>query len=1211
MKQFVPLSKIVFSVLLLSYSFVFSQTKEQQDLITSRYDFQKLNQLENQFSSKVSQEKQAAIQYAQQRGIETKITLEDGGLAELQRIDPDGSLIYYRTLNVAAARSTRTNHLNSGGSLGLNLMGQNMRAYVWDGGHARASHQEYGGAGGTNRYTVADGSTSLNYHAAHVTGTIMASGVVANAKGMAPHSRVSGYDWNSDLSEATTAAGNGMLVSNHSYGFRSDLVPDYYFGAYITDSRDWDALLYNAPYYLMVVAAGNDGTTNYNGSPLSPSNPQYDKLTGHSTSKNNMVVASAQDANIDSNGNLVSVSISSFSSQGPTDDLRIKPDITGNGQGVYSTYDNSNTAYNSISGTSMASPNVAGTLLLLQEHANNVNGNFMRSATLKGLALHTADDAGATGPDAIFGWGLMNAKRAAEAISQNGEESLISELTLMPGQTYSIQVDSDGVNDLMASISWTDPAGTATTATNSSIARLVNDLDIRVTKGGTTHFPWRLTAVNANGKGDNTKDPFERVDVSNASGTYTITVTHKGSLSGGSQNYTLIVTGLTSTPVACTATVPTGLTPSGVGTTSAILSWNSVAGATYDVRYRQTGTSNWTTVAVSGTTTTLSGLSAETSYEAQVRSKCADGSTSNYSSSTTFTTQQVQLVYCTSQGNNVNDEYISRVQLNTINNVSGSGGGYSDFTNISTDLTVGDTYTVTVTPTWTGTVYAEGYSVWIDYNNDGDFTDAGEQVWTRAATTASPVSGTFTIPAGALQGQTRMRVSMKYNGIPTSCETFTYGEVEDYTVNIVSSGADTQAPTAPTNLTASNITQTTVDLSWNASTDNVGVTGYDVYQGASLLGTVTGTSASVTGLTASTSYSFSVRAKDAAGNISASSNTVNVTTLSPPDTQAPTAPTNLTASNVTQTTVDLSWNASTDNVGVTGYDVYQGASLLGTVTGTSATVTGLTANTPYSFSVRAKDAAGNISASSNTVNVTTLGTTLVYCNSQGNSTNDEWIQRVQLGSINNNSGSNGGYADFTNLSTTLVKGTSNTITITPGWAGTKYREAYRVWIDYNQDGDFDDAGELVYSRARTTASPVSGSFTVPTSALNGATRMRVSMKYNAYPTSCETFTWGEVEDYTVIISSTGSQGYEYTTISNDYDDDTTLEVYPNPVKGNVLNAVLSNGTATQYRILNMLGQEVRKGNFSNTIDVSQLQSGAYFIEVVSDNKTFMERFIKQ
>jgi len=1209
MKNFVSKSKIVLSVLLLSCTLVFSQTKEEQELITSRYDLQKLNQLESSFSSQELQQKQTAIQFAQQKGIQTRITLEDGGIAELQRVDPDGSLIYYRTLNVAAALSTRTNHLNSGGSLGLNLMGQNMRAYVWDGGHARASHQEYDGAGGTNRYSVADGSTSLNFHAAHVTGTIMASGVVASAKGMAPHALVSGYDWNSDLSEATSAAGNGMLISNHSYGFRSDLVPDYYFGAYITDSRDWDALHYNAPYYLMVVAAGNDGTTNYNAAPLNPSFPQYDKLTGHSTSKNNMVVASAQDANVNSNGDLISVSISSFSSQGPTDDLRIKPDITGNGQGVYSTYQNSDNAYNSISGTSMASPNVAGTLLLLQEHANNVNGNYMRSATLKGLALHTADDAGMTGPDAIFGWGLLNAKRAAEAISNNGNESLISELTLFPGQTFTIEVDSDGVNALMASISWTDPAGTATTATNNSTPRLVNDLDIRITQSGNTYYPWRLTGVNTNANnGDNNRDPFERVDVANASGTYTITVTHKGSLSGGSQNYSLIITGISSEPIACTATVPSGLTPSGVGTTSAILSWNSVDGASYDLRYRVQGTSNWTTVAVSGTTTTLSGLSANTAYEAQVRSKCPDGTNSNYSSSTTFTTQEVQLEYCASQGTNVSDEYISRVQLNTINNPSGSGNGYSDFTNISTDLTAGDSYSITVTPTWTGTVYAEGYAVWIDYNNDGDFTDAGELAWSQSPTTASPVSGSFTVPAGAVEGSTRMRVSMKYNGIPTSCETFTWGEVEDYTVNIVAEGPDTQAPTAPTNLTASNITQTTVDLSWNASTDNVGVVGYDVYMGSSLLGTVTGTTATVTGLTASTSYSFSVRAKDDAGNISPASNTVNVTTLAPPDTQAPTAPTNLTASNVTQTTVDLSWGASTDNVGVVGYDVYQGATLLGTVTGTSASVTGLTASTTYSFSVRAKDAAGNISPSSNVVSVTTLGNTVTYCTSQGNNSSDEWIQRVQLGSINNNSGNNGGYADFTNISTTLVKGTSNTITITPGWSGTRYREAYRVWIDYNQNGVF-DSNELVYNRTRTNATSVSGSFTVPTTALNGPTRMRVSMKYNASPTACEIFAWGEVEDYTVVISSNGGQNYGQT-----FFDDSLAEfvIYPNPVKGSVLNLQLKEAVGSEVRVLNVLGQIVSQQAFDTTLNVSQLNSGVYFVEVkTADGQTLRKRFIKE
>jgi Zn-dependent metalloprotease/chitodextrinase len=328
--------------------------------------------------------------------------------------------------------------------------------------------------------------------------------------------------------------------------------------------------------------------------------------------------------------------------------------------------------------------------------------------------------------------------------------------------------------------------------------------------------------------------------------------------------------------------------------------------------------------------------------------------------------------YCASASTNTNDEYISRVQLGSIDNASGAQF-YSNFTSQSTDLNEGQSYTVTVTPTWTGTVYAEGYAVWIDYNEDQDFDDAGELVWSKAASTNTPNSGSFTVPMGTAGSATRMRVSMKYNGVPTACETFTYGEVEDYTVNLGGSTADTQAPSNPTSLAASNITETTADLSWNASTDNVGVTGYDVYQGATNLGTVTGTSDQVTGLTASTSYAFSVRARDAAGNVSEASNTVNVTTSPAPDTQAPSTPASLAVSGVTDTTVDLSWNASTDNVGVTGYDVYQGATNLGTVSGTSSQITGLTEATTYSFSVRARDAAGNISGASNTVNATTTG----------------------------------------------------------------------------------------------------------------------------------------------------------------------------------------------------------------------------------------------
>lgn len=187
---------------------------------------------------------------------------------------------------------------------------------------------------------------------------------------------------------------------------------------------------------------------------------------------------------------------------------------------------------------------------------------------------------------------------------------------------------------------------------------------------------------------------------------------------------------------------------------------------------------------------------------------------------------------------------------------------------------------------------------------------------------------------------------------------------------------DTQAPTTPTSLNATNITQTSATINWTASTDNVGVTGYDIYQNGVKLNTslITTTNYAVTGLTTATAYQFYVNAKDAAGNISTNSNTLTVTTLAPPDTQAPTAPTNLSSSSITQTSLSLSWTAATDNVAVTGYDVYRNGAKINTsvVTTTSYAVTGLTASTTYSFYVQARDAAGNLSVNSNTINATTL-----------------------------------------------------------------------------------------------------------------------------------------------------------------------------------------------------------------------------------------------
>ena len=473
-------------------------------------------------------------------------------------------------------------------------------------------------------------------------------------------------------------------------------------------------------------------------------------------------------------------------------------------------------------------------------------------------------------------------------------------------------------------------------------------------------------------------------------------------------------------------------------------------------------------------------------------------------------------------------------------------------------------------------------------------TDAGTTWATILA--ATPNDGTQAVTIPNIPGTTNRIMVKGTNHI--------FFDVSNTNFTITAgSGADTTAPTAPI-LTASGTTQTTTNLAWSGATDNVAVTGYEVYRGTTLLGSTASTTYSVTGLTASTAYTFSVKSKDAAGNTSASSNSVNVTTLAPDlDTTAPTAPT-LSASGTTQTTTNLSWSGATDNTAVTGYDVYSGTTLLGSTTSTTYSVTGLTASTAYTFSVKAKDAAGNTSASSNIVNVTTLAVaTVTYCTSQGNSVADEKIGKVVFATINNTSTGGTGYTNFTNLSTNVARGSSNTITITPSWTSTKYSEGYAVFIDYNQDGDFADSGETVFTKAASTATTATGTITIPATATLGATRMRVSMKYNAIPTSCEAFSYGQVEDYTVNITATAKIEEASRTIS--------FSLYPNPVKGDVLT--ISNlEIDSNYRIFNMIGQELSKGKIENeTINVSNIATGTYIIEVSNANGSTSKRFIKQ
>ena len=190
---------------------------------------------------------------------------------------------------------------------------------------------------------------------------------------------------------------------------------------------------------------------------------------------------------------------------------------------------------------------------------------------------------------------------------------------------------------------------------------------------------------------------------------------------------------------------------------------------------------------------------------------------------------------------------------------------------------------------------------------------------------------------------------------------------------LVSNPGDTQKPTVPGTITFSNISQESIKLNWGASTDNKGVTAYDVFMNGTKEVTVSGTSATINALTCNTSYAFKVRAKDAAGNLSAFNAEKSVTTADCDidDIEAPTAPTELTASNITKTSAVLSWNASSDNIGVTGYKVYEGSSFVKNATSTSTTISGLTCETAYTYSVAAVDAAGNLSAQSASVSLTT------------------------------------------------------------------------------------------------------------------------------------------------------------------------------------------------------------------------------------------------
>lgn len=480
---------------------------------------------------------------------------KDGVLYSIKDII-EGKPIYICTDNAAAARSIRVNNLYPGGSLGLSLEGEDMIVGIWDGGSVLKTHTEFMVNGVSKVVTPDISGNESDYHATHVAGTVGAKGVNSSAKGMAPKASLKSYTWTSDEVEVINEVNtNALLVSNHSYGVpiyndegNLNVPGAWYMGCYGDAARDWDEIAYTYPYYTAVMSAGNEGTTSYTGGLA----PGYDKLTGNKTAKNTLIIANANPNVHPITGVMTSLVINPSSSQGPTDDGRIKPDIAADGTNLFSTSNESTTSYAVSSGTSMASPCVSGAITLLQEHYNNLHPTeYMRSATVKALVCHTAlDDNASVGPDPKFGWGLLDARESAIVLTNSvasSPTSIVNELSLSQGDTYTFQVIVNDPKILKATICWTDIPGTSRNGQlNSSTPVLVNDLDLRIIKNNEVNYPWKLQLSDITApaiKGDNLVDNVEKVEVENAIGTYTIQVTHKGSLTGGSQNYSLIVTG--------------------------------------------------------------------------------------------------------------------------------------------------------------------------------------------------------------------------------------------------------------------------------------------------------------------------------------------------------------------------------------------------------------------------------------------------------------------------------------------------------------------------------------------------------------------------------------------------------------------------------------------------------------------------------------------
>ena len=460
---------------------------------------------------------------------------------------------------------TRANELKSGGSLNLNLNGEGITIGVWDKGAVMKDHIEFikSETGNSIIETPAQYETQniTDSHPTSVVSCIISNGIwhdfTHDFSGLAPNlEKLIYYDWNADIQEINEQlqSNTDFILSNHSYGTlifgtAGELaISSESIGYYSSISKTIDQILNVYPYYTMILASGNDGDESYTslGQPLEG----IDLMVDYNVSKNSISVGSINNQNFP----WAETTLSDFSSGGPTNDGRIKPEIMSLGEGYrVAGWDEDNPdekdSYFVVNGTSFASPSLTGGSALLQQHYTSIHDSYMLSSTLKALLCHSADDIlkwgnselNYIGPDSRTGYGVVNLKRAAEIITDNETNPLtIHEFELSNGETYEVLYSSNGNEKFIATIGWNDPY-----AEIDQEKDLVNDIDLRITNNASTFFPWVLDStnyINPAIKADNSVDVIEKIEIENPNGDYSITISHKGSLESP-QKISLIISG--------------------------------------------------------------------------------------------------------------------------------------------------------------------------------------------------------------------------------------------------------------------------------------------------------------------------------------------------------------------------------------------------------------------------------------------------------------------------------------------------------------------------------------------------------------------------------------------------------------------------------------------------------------------------------------------